>query len=666
MATANEVKVVLSAQDRNFKVGMQSARNELRGLQTAAHAASAAMRFLLPVAGVAAVANLTKNAIDAADALKDLKQITGLSIPTLNGLSLAAESFGTDLEGVAKGVAQFARFVDAAKEPTSAQGRLLAQLGIQTKDPQQALLQIADIFKRMPDGLAKTNLAMELFGKSGTSMIPMLNAGSRELQEWIDRGNKLAPGMEEMADDADALNDNLLVLRKNVSGLGAKMASETVRGLGEVTEAMVTAADEAGILTALLVGTGGLFKLVFDPDDAMKSLSRLNNDLVGLREQLARAEGGFLTDSNAAARLKKRIAEIEAEIAGRKRLADQKDKDAKADKLREAEAERHTETLTKIKNAELADIKAAMDAQQKVVQSATAAINKAESERVSLAEKNKKRLEELSAPTTQANAPDLNAQDETTRYWNRVKARADLLQTIATARNALAKGDFETAIQKGDAAAEQILALKDASADAISVLAAQQKEIAGIQDQAAAGKASAAKENLGAEQDKLEGLQELLRTMQNIPVGIDMPSAMEALMGVSETFQSYLDAHPIKGRIEFSSAAGGDTPGFAGGGYVSGPGGPRSDSIMARLSNREFVMNADATQHYGVGFMNMINRLQLPKFADGGPVKSGSGSTINLTLPGNLGTYQMQAEESVAVALQKTVSRAALMRGRRR
>lgn len=35
---------------------------------------------------------------------------------------------------------------------------------------------------------------------------------------------------------------------------------------------------------------------------------------------------------------------------------------------------------------------------------------------------------------------------------------------------------------------------------------------------------------------------------------------------------------------------------FANGGYVSGPGGPRDDAIMARLSNGEFVVNAEATR----------------------------------------------------------------------
>lgn len=58
---------------------------------------------------------------------------------------------------------------------------------------------------------------------------------------------------------------------------------------------------------------------------------------------------------------------------------------------------------------------------------------------------------------------------------------------------------------------------------------------------------------------------------------------------------------------------------FADGGKVSGPGGPRSDSILAALSNGEFVVNAAAAKKYGP-LLNAINSGQFPRFADGGPV----------------------------------------------
>lgn len=58
--------------------------------------------------------------------------------------------------------------------------------------------------------------------------------------------------------------------------------------------------------------------------------------------------------------------------------------------------------------------------------------------------------------------------------------------------------------------------------------------------------------------------------------------------------------------------------GFADGGYVSGPGSSRSDSIPAMLSNGEYVINAASVNKYGIGFLNRINNGL--GFADGGLV----------------------------------------------
>lgn len=54
-------------------------------------------------------------------------------------------------------------------------------------------------------------------------------------------------------------------------------------------------------------------------------------------------------------------------------------------------------------------------------------------------------------------------------------------------------------------------------------------------------------------------------------------------------------------------------PRYADGGPVRGPGTKTSDSILARLSNREFVHPAKAVDHYGEGVMESIRRLAIPR-----------------------------------------------------
>ena len=106
---------------------------------------------------------------------------------------------------------------------------------------------------------------------------------------------------------------------------------------------------------------------------------------------------------------------------------------------------------------------------------------------------------------------------------------------------------------------------------------------------------------------------------------------------VSSVVQTAIDqvsrlVQSIRGAASSAQQAsgGGTLPGFASGGHIRGPGHGTSDSILARLSNGEFVIRAAIVQKLGVPLLNAINagRLDLraliptlPKFATGGLVQ---------------------------------------------
>jgi hypothetical protein len=86
--------------------------------------------------------------------------------------------------------------------------------------------------------------------------------------------------------------------------------------------------------------------------------------------------------------------------------------------------------------------------------------------------------------------------------------------------------------------------------------------------------------------------------------------------------------------------------GFANGSYVSGSGGPKSDMIPAMLSNGEYVVNADAVKHYGVGFVDAINSRKfasggIARFADGTGNKNQNQSDFMSNLLNMYSMYQM-------------------------
>ena len=76
-----------------------------------------------------------------------------------------------------------------------------------------------------------------------------------------------------------------------------------------------------------------------------------------------------------------------------------------------------------------------------------------------------------------------------------------------------------------------------------------------------------------------------------------------------------------------SSAVGAAAVAVATGGYISGPGTSTSDSIPAKLSNGEYVVNAASVKKYGVDYLHAINTGRLHRYATGGLVSNVSRPT---------------------------------------
>jgi LysM repeat protein len=68
--------------------------------------------------------------------------------------------------------------------------------------------------------------------------------------------------------------------------------------------------------------------------------------------------------------------------------------------------------------------------------------------------------------------------------------------------------------------------------------------------------------------------------------------------------------------------------GYASGGHIFGRGTGTSDSILARVSNGEYIMRAAAVKKYGKGFMSAINDGMIPAFASGGSTSGGGSYTV--------------------------------------
>ena len=222
------VTVDFNANLARFTSAIDKATNDLSKFQTNAQRTSANISKTFNMLGaglsVGAVVTWTKSLIDAADEMQDLSQRVGVNIKNLATWELAAKQSGTSLESLAKGIKGLSGFIIE-------NGAALKKAGIDATDANGALIQLADLFQAMPDGVEKTALAVKLFGKSGMEMIPMLNQGSKGLQEAADKSKNYAEKLAALAPNADKFNDEMAELALQSKAAGMNIVDYFIPGL---------------------------------------------------------------------------------------------------------------------------------------------------------------------------------------------------------------------------------------------------------------------------------------------------------------------------------------------------------------------------------------------------------------------------------------------------
>ena len=185
-------------------------------IKSGAGTMSGALGALVPAVAIGGLATLAKGSIDAADNLNDLSQRTGVSVESLSKFGAAADDSGSSVDEVAKAMGKLGKGI---VDPASKANEALKSIGISSTDASgkirsmdQIMLDVADRFAKMPDGAQKTALAMELFGKSGMNLIPMLNQGRDALSKYN------ATITTEGAQAADKFNDSLNEIARVVAG----------------------------------------------------------------------------------------------------------------------------------------------------------------------------------------------------------------------------------------------------------------------------------------------------------------------------------------------------------------------------------------------------------------------------------------------------------------
>ncbi len=178
--------------------------------------------------------NATKAAIEFAGSVQDAADRTGASLEEYQALSNMLIMTGGSAEDAEMAFTKFNKGVsDGAAGADKNFAGLLNKLGIPLKNAKGELVSLTDALPQLAAGFARnkdpakqTRMAMELFGKSGTKLIPMMNGladGSISLEAAM-KDVVTAQSIESLDNMGDAIDGLGIKTRNTINNALAKMA----------------------------------------------------------------------------------------------------------------------------------------------------------------------------------------------------------------------------------------------------------------------------------------------------------------------------------------------------------------------------------------------------------------------------------------------------------
>jgi hypothetical protein len=266
---SNRAQILITAVDQT-RSAFDSIKANLRGLTDHAQSVNGLLANLGVALTGAGFAAMIKGSIEAADELDELSQKAGISVEALSTLQLAAQHENVGAEAFATSLKKLAGAMFEAAAGSEENKRLFAALGIQYRDStgalratDQVLLELASRFKDMPDGPEKSALAVKLFGKAGTDLIPFLNRGADGIDELTGRFRELGGEIAgDTATRAADFNDDLNLLHASLKGMANRIAADVLPGLSDLVQGMVESSRTGGSLRAILDGIVYVLKIL--------------------------------------------------------------------------------------------------------------------------------------------------------------------------------------------------------------------------------------------------------------------------------------------------------------------------------------------------------------------------------------------------------------------
>ena len=229
--------------------GMQMGQGLRKGFDLAK---GAAIAFAAQMS-IDAVVGAVSRALDYVSSLGEVAQQLGVTTDALQEYRYAASQAGLSQEEMDMALSQLTRRIGEAESGTKSQAEAFEKLGISVKDANgniidagSAIPMIADALQKIESPAERAAILMDLFGRSGQKLEPLLAGGSKAVNGLRDAAHELGIVLSsEQIQKADDAADKLGAVKQVMEARFAGVVADNSGAILELADRLARMADAA-------------------------------------------------------------------------------------------------------------------------------------------------------------------------------------------------------------------------------------------------------------------------------------------------------------------------------------------------------------------------------------------------------------------------------------
>lgn len=186
--------------------------------------------------GVTAITKIAESASSAADKIDKMSQKIGVSRQAYQELDFICSQSGMSVDTLQAGMKTLVSSMDKAASGTKANVEIFEKLGVSVTKADGSLRSQEDVMwetlsalQGMTNEAEKARLASQLFGKSGTELLPLLNSASGSIEEMKQKAHDLGLVLSDDTIDAGVkLTDTMDQAKRALSAVGTTLGAELI------------------------------------------------------------------------------------------------------------------------------------------------------------------------------------------------------------------------------------------------------------------------------------------------------------------------------------------------------------------------------------------------------------------------------------------------------